>query len=159
MTHHPQTMLHAYSVSVEFQSGGITYGQERYEIAAADEYHAERIAREQAQQSVYFDERIPDLGLQVAVEPADPDDGPDDDPGAPPAALIPTCPKCGSEDVAKDACAQWDEASGAWVLSGTYDCETCLTCGAEGDDMLVWAPPGPPGDTAGARSSEMVPPR
>lgn len=44
-----------------------------------------------------------------------------------------TCPRCGSDDVSKDACARWDASAGAWALGRVYDSETCNACGAEGD--------------------------
>lgn len=43
------------------------------------------------------------------------------------------CPKCGSENVHKDAAAAWNAEAQAWELSSVHDSETCNDCGAEGD--------------------------
>jgi hypothetical protein len=127
-----------YRVSVTFLSAGDAYAAEDYEFLAADSFDAERIARDLAKRSPYHDDRVPCLSLAVAVEP----DDPDDDPAAPATALVPTCPRCGSDDLVKDACAGWDAASGSWSLAGTYDSETCLTCSREGDHIAAWVEPG-----------------
>lgn len=41
------------------------------------------------------------------------------------------CPKCGSEDITRDACAQWNTDSGKWELSCVYDVMNCEACGNE----------------------------
>lgn len=46
---------------------------------------------------------------------------------------IPTCPRCGSQNISKDAAARWDEEAGEWSLACVHDSETCDDCGAEGD--------------------------
>lgn len=42
-----------------------------------------------------------------------------------------TCPKCGSADITRDACARWNPATDDWELSSTYDLMTCSDCGEE----------------------------
>lgn len=46
---------------------------------------------------------------------------------------IPTCPKCGSHNIVKDAAARWDAATGDWTLASIHDHETCEDCDAQGD--------------------------
>lgn len=41
------------------------------------------------------------------------------------------CESCGSEDVRKDAFAEWKAAAGAWVLAETYDACHCNACEGE----------------------------
>ncbi|WP_298673153.1 hypothetical protein [uncultured Sphingomonas sp.] len=67
-------------------------------------------------------------------------------PSKPPVTLV--CNRCGSADVVRDACAQWDEATQQWELAGVYDSTTCQTCSAESDDLCAWVacvptPPSP----------------
>ena len=134
MTHGQPGALRAYHAMVTFLSAGDPYAAEIYDITATDGFDAERIARDRAAQSHYHQDRVPDLGLVVVVEPA----APDPDPTAPSSALLPTCPRCGSDDIVKDACARWDQTAAAWSLEGTYDSETCQTCLREGDHIAVW---------------------
>ncbi|MEJ7933852.1 hypothetical protein WG907_06205 [Sphingobium sp. AN558] len=60
-----------YSASVEFLSDGWPYAREVYQVEASDECGAERLAHMCAEDSVYFDLRIPDLATSIAVDPAD----------------------------------------------------------------------------------------
>lgn len=144
MNDRSQQQTRAFDVCVEFQSDGATYAQESYQIEALDEYDAERLARERAEDSAYYDPRVPDLGLHVTVEAEGPT-GPDTDPASPAQVRVrPICPKCGSADIVKDASAQWDEENQCWSLSGTYDGETCQACDAEGDDLSTFMPIEPP---------------
>lgn len=68
MTRQSQPIVHAYAVAIAFQSDGIPYAREVYEVEAVDEYDAERQARMRAEESAYHDRRIPGLGLEVQVE-------------------------------------------------------------------------------------------
>lgn len=50
--------------------------------------------------------------------------------------IIYACAECGSTNVLKDAYACWDVSTQDWVLSSTYDSNTCDDCG-EHDISLV----------------------
>lgn len=39
------------------------------------------------------------------------------------------CKKCGSNEVFKDAYAEWDPEKQQWVLHAVYDYTTCNQCG------------------------------
>jgi hypothetical protein len=71
MTVHLQPKARAYRAHVDFMSGGCFYAREAFQIEAGDEFEAERLARMRAQDSVYYDARIPDLGLAVTIELGD----------------------------------------------------------------------------------------
>ena len=43
--------------------------------------------------------------------------------------MKPVCPHCQSENIVRDACAQWDGER--WILLGLYDNITCQECDAE----------------------------
>ncbi len=45
------------------------------------------------------------------------------------------CARCGSEDVQKDAYAEWSVQDQAWVLHSTYDHTVCEDCGGEQTDL------------------------
>lgn len=68
MTNHLQPTTRAYSARVEFLSDRCPYAREVYKVEASDEFEAERLAHMRAQDSVYFDARIPDLGLRVTID-------------------------------------------------------------------------------------------
>jgi predicted Zn-ribbon and HTH transcriptional regulator len=51
--------------------------------------------------------------------------------------VVPTCPKCGSEEIATDATARWNTTEQKWEISGLLDPCSCDDCGAEFDDA-VW---------------------
>lgn len=38
------------------------------------------------------------------------------------------CPHCGSEDLLKDAWAQWDTENQEWTLGATFDHTMCAEC-------------------------------
>lgn len=40
-----------------------------------------------------------------------------------------TCPKCGDDDICRDATAKWSAHSDQWELAGTMDSFTCEACG------------------------------
>ncbi|MBA4090932.1 hypothetical protein [Sphingomonas sp. VDB2] len=71
MTDHLQSKPRAYSACVDFLSDGWLYAREVYQVEAGDEFEAERLARRRAQDSVYFNLRIPDLAMSVAIDPTD----------------------------------------------------------------------------------------
>ena len=79
MTDRQRGETRAYFVSVTFRSGCEAYAVQTYQIDAADAFDAERLAREEARDSVYFDLRVPDLDLVVDFETGEPDDDPPDD--------------------------------------------------------------------------------
>jgi len=41
------------------------------------------------------------------------------------------CPKCGSEDLVRDALTKWDPVAGEWSLAGLLDDISCNNCGAD----------------------------
>lgn len=45
------------------------------------------------------------------------------------------CEECGSDDVMKDAWAEWDTTAQAWVIHSTQDHEYCNAC--EGETRLI----------------------
>lgn len=47
------------------------------------------------------------------------------------------CPCCGSDNVWKDATAQWCVETQQWELSCVHDHESCEDCGASGNDMSL----------------------
>lgn len=51
---------------------------------------------------------------------------------------IPTCSRCGSDRIVRDACARWDKGGRQWVLADVHQCAFCETCNAEGDDLTAW---------------------
>lgn len=78
MTDRQRGETRAYFVSVTFRSGCEAYAVQTYHTEAVDAFDAERLARDEARDSVYFDLRIPDLDLVVDVEAGEPDDDPPD---------------------------------------------------------------------------------
>lgn len=49
---------------------------------------------------------------------------------------VPTCERCGSERVTRDAFAFWDPETGLWELESVFDPEYCHAC--EGKTTFVW---------------------
>ena len=45
------------------------------------------------------------------------------------------CKHCGSENVVKDAWAEWDEDKQEWVLQQVFDYDYCTDC--EGDTTII----------------------
>ncbi len=45
--------------------------------------------------------------------------------------LIMVCRECGSEDVVRDAWAQWDPDKQDWVLENVFDAAFCNNCEGE----------------------------
>jgi predicted RNA-binding Zn-ribbon protein involved in translation (DUF1610 family) len=41
------------------------------------------------------------------------------------------CPYCGSENIVRDAYAEWDSEANEWVLRSVYDDMSCDDCGKE----------------------------
>lgn len=76
MTDRQSEEMRAYCVSVTFRSGCEAYAYQTYRVDAVDLFDAERLARDQARTSVYYDERIPDLDLAVDLAPIEPEDDP-----------------------------------------------------------------------------------
>lgn len=128
-----------FSVRADYMSDGETFAVETFTVTACDPVAAMAIARDQVTDSIYHDSRVPDLTTSIIVEEWAPDD-PDSPPPVSGAAVKPVCPRCGSDDIVKDACARWDEHNRCWSLAGTYDCETCQECGAEGNEIAKWLP-------------------
>jgi hypothetical protein len=46
------------------------------------------------------------------------------------------CRHCGSDNVVKDAWAEWDPTADMWVLRTTFDHEVCEDCGEEGNVII-----------------------
>ncbi|WP_404478676.1 hypothetical protein [Novosphingobium sp. BL-52-GroH] len=130
--------------TVCYLSGNFIYACETFELEAPDPFEAERLARDRAAASNFHNLRGPELSVEVTVE-----DRPvpeDDPPPAPPGAVQPVCPRCGSADIICEACAHWDRTMQAWVLGSTYDSERCLACDAQGDLIARWEAVKPQGD-------------
>jgi hypothetical protein len=132
----------AYSVRAEYLSAGERFAVEEFTLEVVDGLDAYSIAFARADESAYADARVPDLDIVLAIAPLDPEDPEDPEP-RPPSAMRPVCPKCGSGDICRDASASWNIALQIWELAGTYDCQTCGDCGAEGDDFVRWVPAAP----------------
>lgn len=45
------------------------------------------------------------------------------------------CPRCGGNNVHKDAVAEWDVEAQDWTLCGVHDHESCGDCDYSGDYM------------------------
>lgn len=50
--------------------------------------------------------------------------------------IKPVCTECGSDDVLRDAFADWDNEKQDWVLQNTFDFSFCNNCENECD--LNW---------------------
>lgn len=128
----------AYAVRIEYLSGSEPFALEQFVLSIDDDADVHAAARDLADQSAYSNARVPDLTCAIIIERVPPDD-----PDAPPpgtAAIRPRCSHCSSNDISRDATARWDVATQSWYLAGTYDCQTCENCGAEGDDLAIWGP-------------------
>lgn len=84
MTDRQREETRAYTVSVIFRSGSEPYASETYRIDAIDAFDAERLARDEARESVYCNARIPDLNLALDLAQIEPEDDPPP-PASPPA--------------------------------------------------------------------------
>lgn len=148
MTENSVAPTRAYRVIVDFLSGDQCFASEQYDIEAEDAAQAVRLALIRAEDSIYHDPRVPDLGLRAHVGPVTDGDDPDPQSPCPAAAQKPVCPNCGSDGIARDATARWDPDEQCWSISGLFDNETCDDCGAEGDDFANWVAitPEPPID-------------
>ncbi|MFA6115447.1 MAG: sigma factor-like helix-turn-helix DNA-binding protein [Sphingomonas sp.] len=138
MTENSVAPTRAYCIAVDFLSGDQCFASGQYDIEAEDVAEAVRLALIQAEDSIYHDPRVPDLGLHAHVVPITDGDDPDPQSPCPAAAQKPVCPYCGSDGVARDATARWDPDEQCWSISGLFDNETCDDCGAEGDDFANW---------------------
>lgn len=157
MTENSVAPTRAYRVTIDFLSGDQCFGSEQYDFEAEDTAEAIRLALIRAEDSIYYDPRVPELGLRAHVGPVTDGDDPDPQSPCPAAAQKPVCPNCGSDGIARDATARWDPDDQCWSISGLFDNETCDDCGAEGDDFANWVAvtPKPPVDRAlsvGARA-------
>lgn len=138
MTENSVAPTRAYRVTVDFLSGDQCFASEQYDIEAEDAAQAVRLALIRAEDSIYHDPRIPELGLRAHVGPVTDGDDPDPQSPCPAAAQKPVCPDCGSDGIVRDATARWDPDDQCWSISGLFDNETCDDCGAEGDDFANW---------------------
>jgi hypothetical protein len=50
------------------------------------------------------------------------------------------CTHCGSSAIARDAWAEWDPLTQAWVLGALFDYAHCHACGAESPPREVMEP-------------------
>lgn len=126
-----------YVVTATFQSGGETFATERFIIEVVDSLEPYAIARARADESVYANDRIPELEIGLVLVPINPTDP---EPQPPSAAIKPICSRCGSDDIISDACARWDDERQDWDLAGTQDCKTCGDCGVDSDSLVRWVP-------------------
>lgn len=127
----------AFAVRVEYFSADDRFAVEDFTIEVAEGEDAMALARARSDDSIYFNERVPDLRRAIAIAPVD------DDPAPPPAgggAVKPLCPRCGGDEIVRDACVAWDGQAQDWSLVGVYDSETCTLCDAEGNCMSDWVP-------------------
>lgn len=127
----------AFAARVEYFSANYRFAVEEFTIEVAEGEDPMTLARARSDNSVYFNERIPELRRTIALDPLD------DDPAPPPAsggAVKPLCPRCGGDEILPDACAAWDSEAQDWSLVGVYDSETCSLCEAEGNCMSDWVP-------------------
>lgn len=148
MTENSVAPTRAYRVAVDFLSGDQCFASEQYDIEAESVAGAVRLALIRAEDSLYHDPRVPDLGCHARVVPRTDGDDPDPHSPCPAAAQKPVCPDCGSDGIVRDATARWDPDDQCWSISGLFDNETCDDCGAEGDDFANWVAitPKPPAD-------------
>ncbi|WP_447725543.1 hypothetical protein [Sphingomonas koreensis] len=117
----------AFVVRVEDFRADERFAVEDFSIEAAEGKCRMALARARSEDSVYFDERVPDLRRAIAVEPLN------DDPAPPPlggGALKSLCPDRSSDEIARDACAARDSETQDWSLIGVYDSETTV-CDAD----------------------------
>lgn len=130
-----------YAVRVEYYSDRDSFAVETYMIEVPAGGDPMQVARARADDSIYFDPRVPGLSRDIAITPVEPEEPDDPDP-APPGgqAVKPVCPHCGSEEMVRDATARWDSDSQCWSISGVFDNETCDLCGAEGNCISEWVP-------------------
>lgn len=63
----PTMRTRLYDTVVSFLSNGDEYGREEYQIQAVDNQAAKAAAFDKAEDSIYFDGRIPDLARKVVV--------------------------------------------------------------------------------------------
>ncbi|WP_225010191.1 sigma factor-like helix-turn-helix DNA-binding protein [Novosphingobium percolationis] len=159
MTENSVAPTRAYRVAVDFLSGDQCFASEQYDIEAEDTAQAVRLALIRAEDSIYHDPRVPDLGLRAHVGPVTDGDDPDPQSPCPAAAQKPVCPDCGSDGIVRDATARWDPDEQCWSISGLFDNETCDDCGAEGDDFANWVTinPKPPADCVLSVSNRALP--
>lgn len=143
MDQSPIPSTRPYVVTATFQSGGETFAAERFIIEVVDGLEPYAIARVRADESVYANDRIPDLEIVLKLVPIDPKDP---EPPRPSVAIRPICSRCGSDDITSDACARWDVERQAWDLSGAYGCQACGNCGVDSDDLARCVPPKPYSD-------------
>lgn len=124
-----------YDVRIEFLSGDELFAEIHILLDDPDGGEIEERAAALAEASPYYNDRVPDLSYRATIVPANPDD-PDPPPAG--ARVKPICPRCGADDLVRDACARWDDDIQGWSLSGIYDCTACAICGAESDDLARW---------------------
>lgn len=133
-----------YVVTAAFQSGGETFATERFIIEVIDSLEPYAIAQARAYDSVYANDRIPELEIALNLAPIDPNDP---EPQPPSAAIKPICSGCDSNDITSDACARWDVERQDLDLAGSQDRKTCGNCGVDSDDLIRWVPARPFSDT------------
>lgn len=140
MTDLQDAAMRRFRAHVAFRSDDMIFALERYVILAADACKAERDARDRAVISVYHNERIPDLVMDIEVL----EEEPDDDPAGPfTGGVRPLCASCGSDDLFCHTMARWNAADQAWALSLTFDDYVCESCNRQGAAILRWQPVDP----------------
>jgi hypothetical protein len=136
MTTTSQSGARTYAVRIEYCSDSEPFAVDQHILSINADADVHAAARDLADKSPYSNARVPDLTCAITIVRQPPDD-PDTPPSGSPA-IIPRCPKCGADDISRDATARWDVDTQSWYLSGIFDCQTCEDCGAEGDDLAKW---------------------
>lgn len=116
MTENSVAPTRAYRVNVDFLSGDQCFASEQYDIDAEDVAEAVRLALIRAEDSIYHNPRVPNLGLRAHAGPVTDGEDPDPQSPCPAAAQRPVCPNCGREGIARDATASRVLSGGARVL-------------------------------------------
>ncbi len=138
MTENSAAPTRAYRVTIDFPSGDQCFASEQYDIRAEDAAEAIRLALIRLADSICHDPRVADLGCYVYLAPVTDGDDPDTDSSCPATARKPVCPRCGRDQIVREATARWEPDERCWSLSGAFDNEICNICGAEGDDLADW---------------------
>ena len=55
-----------------------------------------------------------------------------------PSPILILCRACGSQNVRRDAYAEWDDEAQIWVLASVFDHGICDDCGAENSLVERW---------------------
>lgn len=98
------TGARAYAVRIEYLSDSEPFALEQFILSIDDDADVHAVARDLADQSTYSNGRVPDLTCAITIVRQLPDDPHTPPSGSP--AIIPRCPKCGADDISRDATAR-----------------------------------------------------